>query len=258
MPVLHRFFLPARECRRDPVRLSPGDADHAVKVLRLRAGARISVLDGAGHELLCSIAEIRGDGVTARILTRSELPAPSCPIHLVQGVTKGRSMDWIIQKATELGCRRILPVISERTVLRLDRNEARNRKERWDSIAIESMKQCGQGWMPEILAPVPFDELMSEEGLPRRGLSLVASLSPDAEHPRIPLTGSMQEPEGPPEDITVWIGPEGDFTPAEINRIRQGGARPISLGRLILRSETAAVYALSVLNYEMSAVRASS
>ncbi len=249
MKSLHRFYLPARDCRDDTLLLQPGDSSHALKALRLRKGDRFCVLDGAGHELLCSLESERSGRVEARVLSRSDLPAPACSLNLIQGVPRSRSMDWIVQKATELGCRRILPVLSERSVVRLGPEEARARKERWDSIAIESMKQCGQGWKPEIHVPQPLERLLS--GPPPAGLSLLASLAPGAAHPRSALGDFLGEGGREPGGISFWVGPEGDYTPSEINRIRASGARPVTLGPLILRSETAAVYALSILSYEL-------
>ena len=250
MAAKHRFYLPAEDCRNAELSLSPGDTHHAINVLRLREGDRFSVLDGEGTELLCRISNREGDRIRGRILARNPLPAPACRLTLVQGVTKGKSMDWIIQKATELGCGTVIPVLSERTVIRCDSSQAKDKQAKWEDIAIEAMKQCGQGWRPEILTPLPLSEVISCQLLPASQPSLLASLQPDARHPRKRLEPYLKNGDLPPEGIAVWIGPEGDFTPAEINTIRQNGALPITLGPLLLRSETAAVYALSILNYE--------
>ncbi|MCS1410500.1 MAG: Ribosomal RNA small subunit methyltransferase E [Verrucomicrobia subdivision 3 bacterium] len=248
---MHRFFLPASRCRETTVELSERDTKHAAKVLRLKEKDRFSVLDGQGCELLCQVQKVHKQSVQGKVLSRNTLPALGYELSLVQAVTKGKSMDLIIQKATELGCRTIIPVISERTVTQCDESDSRSKQEKWQTIAVEAMKQCGQGWLPEILPPLSLRALFSGSSLPKDRLSLLASLQPAALHPRKHLEAYQTEHGHPPSQMTVWIGPEGDFTPAEINTIKGSGVLPITLGPLILRSETAAIYALSVLNYEL-------
>jgi 16S rRNA (uracil1498-N3)-methyltransferase len=116
---------------------------------------------------------------------------------------------------------------------------------------IEAIKQCGSPWMPHIDPPQSPQKFLS--GNDRFELSLLASLQPDARHPREYIRNYVADNGKAPKSICVWVGPEGDYTPAEINAIRQAGALPITLGQLILRSETAAIYCLSILNYELQA-----
>ena len=254
---MHRFYLPASECREDTLKLSPRDARHAVKVLRLRLNDRLSVLDGEGGELLCRAIDVEKSSVLLRVLTRNAHPPLPCEVTLVQAVTKGKSMDVIVQKATELGCRRLVPVFSERSVIQCVEADLIQKQEKWQTIAIEAMKQCGQAWLPEVLKPTTLAEFISGTIAPGDSLSLVASLQPDATHPQRHLANQRAGDAQDPKRISVWIGPEGDFTPAELNAIKNTGALPISLGPLILRSETAALYALSVVNYELQTSHAS-
>ncbi len=251
MAAKHRFFLPANACREAIVTLSERDAKHAASVLRLQKNDRFSVLDGKGRELLCQVQAIGKQFVQGKVLVRNTLPAPACRLSLVQAVTKGKSMDAIIQKATELGCRTIIPALSERTIVRCGETDAKSKQEKWRTIAIEAMKQCGQGWLPEIFLPLPLSARLANGSLPPASLSLLASLQHGTRHPRKPLEDYRNAHGRPPDCVTVWIGPEGDFTPAEINDIKSSGALPITLGPLLLRSETAAIYALSILNYEL-------
>ena len=248
---MRRFFLPAHLCREETLQLSEQDAKHAVTVLRLCEGDPIRVLDGQGRELSCRVQKIDKRSVQARVLARKDLPKLPYQLALIQAVTKGKSMDAIIQKATELGCLTIIPVFSERSVVCCDKAVADSKRKKWETIAIEAMKQCRQGWLPKILPPLPLRALLSGNALPAGQLSLLASLQSGALHPRKHLADYRNKRGCLPCSVTVWIGPEGDFTPAEVDDIQAGGALPITLGPLILRSETAAICALSFLNYEL-------
>ena len=161
-------------------------------------------------------------------------------------------MRWlyiIIQKATELGAFRIVPLLSERVATHLDKKGPAHKAEKWQLIAIEALKQCGSAWLPKVEAPItPAQFLKRKEEF---DLPLVASLQPGSKHPREYFRAFHANHGRPPKSICVWVGPEGDFTPAEITAIQSEGALPITLGPLVLRSETAAVYCLSVLNYEL-------
>ena len=248
---MHRFYLPPDQCRDSEVLLSERDSKHAIKVLRLREQDRFSVLDGQGHELLCQVAQIDKNSVRGRVLSNNALAPLDYQLTLVQAVTKGKSMDLIIQKATELGCHTIVPVLSERSVVQCDSEETAAKQEKWQTLAIEAIKQCGQAWLPKVNAPVKLDAYLSTSQATEDSLSLIASLQPGAVHPRIHLDRFRAEKGTAPIKIIAWIGPEGDFTPAEVNAIRAQGAQAITLGPLILRSETAAIYTLSFLNYEL-------
>lgn len=250
---MHRFYLPPDQCRESTIQLSERDAKHASKVLRLRVEDRFSVLDGAGHDLLCQTESMTKSAVCGRVLSRNKLPALPYEITLYQAVTKGKSMDLIVQKATELGCRTIVPVLSERTVVQCDDDEASGKQEKWQYLAIEAIKQCGQVWLPRVEKPLGLGSILSNQAPSAASLNLIASLQPGAVHPRLHIEQFRQEKGQAPNQISIWIGPEGDFTPAEVNAIKGAGALPITLGSLILRSDTAALYTLSVLNYELQA-----
>lgn len=183
------------------------------------------------------------------MLQRHDCPPLPCRLTLIQAITKQWSMDLIVQKATELGAARIVPILSERSVPRIDPAEGARKVEKWRALAVEAIKQCGTPWLPQIDLPNTPTAFLAK-GTPSP-LTLLASLQPGARHPSEPLAAHAEEHGAPARDVAVWVGPEGDFTPAELNQIRSAGAHPISLGPLVLRSETAAIYCLSVLAYEL-------
>jgi 16S rRNA (uracil1498-N3)-methyltransferase len=250
---MHRFYLPPDQAQSTELTLPEAEAHHALHVLRVRDGERVIVLDGAGHELLCELHRINSAGARLHVFQRQTLPALPYRLTLVQAVTKAKTMDLIVQKATELGANRLVPVLSERSVVQVEEDAALNKLEKWRATCIEALKQCGTPWLPRLEAPqTPQKFLASQEGFE---LVLLASLQSEAKHPREYFQTFAAEHGRLPKSVCVWVGPEGDFTPAEINAIRQAGAQPITLGQLVLRSETAAIYCLSVLNYELQAPR---
>jgi len=246
---MHRFFLSPDDCHKEPLTLSERESHHAVSVLRIRPGERVVVLNGAGDEWLCQVRETDRHRVTLKVTQKNTIPPLPYQVTLAQALTKGKNMELIIQKATELGAYRIVPILSGRTIAQVGTEGLPNKIEKWEATTVEALKQCGSAWLPRVEAPLdPLAFLARGE---KFDLSLIATLQNDARHPREHFDFFCAERKRPPKSICVWVGPEGDFTPAEINAVRSAGALPISLGRLILRSETAAIYCLSVLNYEL-------
>ncbi len=176
-------------------------------------------------------------------------------ITLGQAIPKKKNMDLIIQKATELGAHRIVPLLSERTVVRLDLDERLSRREKWQRIALEASKQSGQNWLPEVSAPQSLQDFLTSwapNGGSASSLMLIASLESDAISFKEILSEHLKHNNGSrPGDALVLIGPEGDFTPSEIGLARSAGCQPTTLGPIVLRTETAAVYSLSILGYEL-------
>lgn len=245
---MHRFYLPPSECQSSHLTLTESETHHGVKVLRLRERERVVVLDGAGSELLCEVTGF-DPRLMLRVLQRSTIPPLPFQVTLLQALTRGRTMDLIVQKATELGVSRVVPILSERIVAQAGEDHGAGKVEKWEATAIEAIKQCGSPWRPRIDAPLtPQGYLARTE---RFDLSLVASLRPDSRHPRQQFESFRAAHQRPPRTISVWVGPEGDFTPAEMNTLQSAGVLPITLGQLVLRSETAAIYCLSVINYEL-------
>ena len=233
---MHRFYIANFQ---QPV-LTTTEAHHCREVLRLKTGDTVNIFDGRGHEAQCAIAEITGAQVQLKLLTQTKTPALRCRITLAQAVPK-KSMDLIVQKATELGVTTIVPLLSERTIVQLDADAPK--LDRWREIALESCKQCGNNWLPVIEPPRKAMEFFANPG--QFDLKLIASLQPGAQ----PLKQLLPVP--PPATVLILIGPEGDFTPAEISSARNAGCLPLSLGPLVLRAETAAIYTLSILHHEL-------
>lgn len=243
---MHRFLLPPEACRGDLVSLDEADSRHAARVLRLQAGDEVEVLDGAGGRLRCRIATLGRKAVTAAVEARGFAPAEPFAVTLALALLKGRAMDYAIQKATELGARAIQPVAAERCVAHVAPEEAAAKLAGWRATAVEACKQCGNPWLPELRAPVPPGELPRMAG---GGALLVASLEPARRRIADALAAR-------PAAVTLCIGPEGDFTPAEYALLRDAGAQPVTLGPHVLRADTAALAALALALDALRAVAA--
>ncbi len=248
---MHRFFLPPELCRADVLSLTGREAHHAVQVLRLRTGERVTMLDGAGTELLCDVTSQKRDALELRVQERKTADPLPCAITLLQAVPKGKTIEGIIQKATELGAARIVPILSARVIMQLDHDGAKSKAEKWQQIAIEAIKQCGSPWLPKVEAPIAPEEFLARHE--SFELTLIGCLESGSRHPREWFQKFVHEQKRLPKSVCIWIGPEGDFSAEEYKLIKGTGALPMTLGRLVLRVETAATYALSVVNYELDA-----
>ncbi len=247
---LHRFYLPPANCREELLRLDGQEARHALRVLRLQPGDQAIVLDGAGLEFFCEVENASRDSLSLRVKKKNVLPPPSCAITLFVGIPKGKIIESIIQKSVELGVARIAPLLTERVVTRLDEKDAAHKREQWRQTAIEAMKQSGAPWLPEIEKPAAIEDFLGRKEMP--DLQLVGSLQKERRHPREVFREYEKAHGRRPRSAAAWIGPEGDFTLNELKAIQNTGAQPISLGNLVLRVETAAVYCLSILSYELN------
>ncbi len=241
-----RFYIPPHAWNPDKLALDPSETHHALDVLRMKAGDRATVFNGQGAEATVEFATVEKSSVTLRKIAASKSAPLACALTLGQAIPKGKNMDMIVEKATELGAAAIVPLLSERTVVRADADEAITKRDKWQRVAIEAAKQCGQNWVPEVAKPqTPKEFFQAGE---KYDLMLIASLQPDSRALKQVLTEL-----GPKQfsRVLILVGPEGDFTPAEINLAKNAGCRPITLGPIILRTETAAIYCLSVLSHEL-------
>ncbi len=246
---MHRFYLPAKECQGTTLTLLDREAHHAAQVLRVRLNEQVLVLDGAGHAFLCNVQNISRKAVSLVVAGKTFTEPLPFKITLLQAVPKGKIIESIIQKATELGVARIVPILSERVTTQLDEESASDKLEKWRMTTIEAIKQCGQPWLPEVDAPITPEAFL--EAGENFELPLVASLQKGSGSVRKYLDGFVSGKKARPKSACIWIGPEGDFSPTEMDSITSAGVKPITLGRLVLRCETAAIYCLSVLNYEL-------
>lgn len=245
---MHRFHLPTDLW--ESATLDPKESHHCLQVLRLSVGDRVTIFDGHGKEAMATISSTAGGRVSLETAAATTTPAPTCAITLGQAVPKGKNMDLIVQKAVELGAARVVPLLSDRTVIQLGADDSRKKQEKWQATALEACKQCGQNRIPEVaspLAPRDFFQLPPT----KNALLLIASLQPDARPVKTILKEYKETHSSIPTHVTVLVGPEGDFTPAEIALAKSHGYQPITLGPIILRTETAAIYCLSVLAHEL-------
>jgi 16S rRNA (uracil1498-N3)-methyltransferase len=260
---VHRFYIAPENWNADDLVLTDGEAHHARDVLRLKPGSTAVLFNGRGREIKAELLEAKPNELHFRKLTETESPPLRCRITLGQAIPKGKNMDLIVQKAVELGVAEICPLLSQRTVVDLEPEAAAQKQAKWQQVAIEAAKQCGQNWLPNVRQPQTLKDFFqgaavskppgtAEKSHPRSfDLQLIGSLQPEAQHLKKILAQYSAEHGERPTSILMMIGPEGDFTPAELSLARSHGCQPITLGPIILRVETAAIYCLSVLSYEL-------
>lgn len=240
---LTRVYLGATLTPGSVVELPPETASHVAKVLRARAGDELILFSGDGREFLGSIESIRGARVTASVGGAAMVDRESAlSITLVQCIPRGDRMDFIIQKATELGVTRIVPVLSQRSVVRLDSDQAASKAVHWRAVAINACEQCGRNRLPLVDVPMPLINYLgdSTSDCPR----LV--LEPDSQAADVPRLTTAVE---------IAIGPEGGFTPEELDALRIAAFVKIRLGPRILRTETAAIAAMTWLQTQYGDMR---
>ena len=229
--------------------LTPDESHHLVIVNRARPGDTVVAFDGRGTEWICELINDRKSAAVLKVRFRQKAKPLAYEITLGQALPKGPSMDAIVRKATEIGAARIVPLESERTQVHFDGERSDKKIEKWQTAALEAAKQCGNPFLPEI-APVQKAAAFMEAA---RGhdLKLIASLQPGAKSLKAVLAAFQAAHGRAPKKVLWLVGPEGDFTPAELSQAKTCGFEPITLGPLVLRCETAATYALSVLSYEL-------
>jgi 16S rRNA (uracil1498-N3)-methyltransferase len=244
-----RAYCPPFESAPAEIRLGAVESHHLVVVNRCARGDPVVAFDGRGHEWLC---ECTDPGKTAAILrVKKSCPAALRPheITLAQALPKGSTMDDIVRQATEIGAARIIPLTSERTQVHLDGDRADKKVEKWRTTAIEAAKQCGNPWLPEISPVQDFAAFLSSAN--DYDLKLVASLHAGATSLKKILLQYREKHGRSPRKVLWLVGPEGDFSSAEMTAAVMSGFAPGSLGPLVLRCDTAAIYALSVISHEL-------
>jgi 16S rRNA (uracil1498-N3)-methyltransferase len=244
---MHRHFVTPAQLNAAVLTLTHAEAHHLRNVLRVRLDETVELCDGAGGTVLCRIAQLGRQGLTLEQLAPPmRRPPPACRLTLCACVCK--RLDWTIEKAVELGAARIVPALSARAVIRLDDAQDREAKRaRWERVALDAARQCAATRLPEIVAPLPLPQALERHLAGCRPL-LVAALVTAARPLRAVLASWRAAPL--PTEAALAIGPEGDFTAAELETLRAAGGVFVSLGRHVLRAETAALYGLSLLNAE--------
>ena len=239
---MHRFFVPPEWIRGERVVLRDAAAHQVSRVLRMSAGDRVAVLDGTGREYTVGLAEFSRDRVEGRVLAVDGGGVePEGGIVLYQGVLKGDRFQWVLQKGTELGVSAFVPVVCRRSVARPAAGESGGSRRRWMAAITEAAEQCGARRLPELRDPVPFRAAC--DGVDPSHTSIIPWEEETA-------TGLRQALEGASSRwVNLFIGPEGGFEGDEVEYARSRGVAPVSLGRRVLRSETAAIAAVSAVLY---------
>ena len=246
----HRFFVPPPQIRDGEVCLRGSDAWHITKVLRLGMGANVIVFDGRGHEYRVVLERTKRQEIHGRVVEQWEKQTESpLKLSLVQGMPKGDKLDLIMQKATEIGLFELIPLASERSHWtsvsgQMSAAKVHQRLERLSRIGIEASKQSCRSSVPFIRPVVTVEEFLSAP--PEADLKLL--LWEEEQGKRLKETLRAQEK--PIASAVVLIGPEGGFTPEEAQRFQASGFQSVSLGQRILRTETAGIAVLSILQYE--------
>lgn len=240
---MSRFYAPPDSVSEGRIILRGREAHHARDVMRLKAGDDITIFDGTGKEYSGVIDKTAKEEVVIKINKILERKAGGCRLTLVQAIPKLNKMDTIVEKATELGVERIIPVITARTIVHADTSKAGLKVERWKKIAVTASKQCGRVTVPEINEVLRFEDVLSFAR--DHELAIIPCLCEETKSIRAVLKDSVAV------SAIAFIGPEGDFTEDEIKVARSKQVIPVSLGREVLRSDTAAISVLSVLNYEL-------
>ncbi|MBQ7884006.1 MAG: 16S rRNA (uracil(1498)-N(3))-methyltransferase [Phascolarctobacterium sp.] len=238
---MHRFFIP--QLYNEEMSISGVDAKHIGRVLRMQAGDKLQIVSDDGVSALAEIVSITESVVTVRCLEKlAESHEPAVRITLAQGLAKGEKMDFIIQKAVELGAYSVVPVAMEHSVVRLDGAKSEKKVERWQKIAEAAAKQSKRDIIPQVQAVQSVSQMLANNNCKTK---IIAYECED----RTSLKTALRD-SGQLEDLLLIIGPEGGISEAELAKAREAGAVPVSLGRRILRAETAGLVAMSAIFYE--------
>lgn len=241
---MYRFFVDKSQISQEQIMITGQDVNHIRNVLRMKPKEEILLSDGEDREYLCAIEELKDDEVRVRILDINgfsrELPVK---VHLYQGLPKGDKMETVIQKMVELGVHRVIPTSTKRTIVKLDEKKAKSKVTRWNAISESAAKQSKRGIVPEVADVLNFAEALEEA----KKLDVV--LMPYEEADNMEETRQILGEINSGETVGIFIGPEGGFAKEEVEKAKAMGARPITLGKRILRTETAGMALMSVIMF---------
>ena len=245
---MHHFFVTPDQVKEDYIYIEGSDVNHIKNVLRMKLGEALEICDGNSKKYLCEIEEISSEFVRAQIKEElgadTELPSR---LYLFQGLPKSDKMELIIQKAVELGVYEIIPVATKRAVVKLDEKKAGKKVERWNSIAEGGAKQSGRSFIPTVTNVMSFKEALQYA----KNLDVV--LIPYELAEGMAETKQIISSIEPGQSVGIFIGPEGGFEISEVESAMVAGAKAITLGKRILRTETAGLTTLSILMYHLEA-----
>lgn len=242
---MSRFYVPRESVKGNIINISGREAHHILDVMRLKAPDKVVIFDGTGKEYTGFIKKVRAGSATIEIVdTKIPHGMESAGITLVQAIPKKDKMDYIVEKSTELGVSKIMPLVTGRTIPNWDGPKRAASVERWRKIAMEASKQCGRADIPEIDDIKNFADITAEAA--RYDLALIAALGDNSVKLKDALKGFAGG------KVIIAIGPEGDFTPDETKEAKKSGFKPVSLGSRVLKSDTAGPFVLAILNYELA------
>ncbi|MFQ6019940.1 MAG: RsmE family RNA methyltransferase [Dehalococcoidia bacterium] len=237
-----RFFLPPEAIHGREAVLPPTLARRLYRVLRLHPGERLLLVDGSGKEYEAELTSLSAAGGTAVVTAEREAAnEPGLRLVLYPSLIKANRFDLVLEKGTELGVTAFAPVVCQRSVARPDDPAAK--AERWRRLVLEAAEQCGRARSPDVSPPLPFAQAMGSAP----GLKLLPWEGESA----LGMRSFLQGLEGPVDTVSLFLGPEGGFTAAEVELARRQGAAVVSLGRRILRAETAAIVAAAIVLHEL-------
>ena len=243
---MQHFFVTPDQVKGDLILIEGSDVNHMKNVLRMRQGEEVTISDGNNRQYLCEIKEYENEQAVLQIVeetsTNTELPSR---IYLFQGLPKQDKMELIVQKCVELGVYNIIPVATKRCVVKLDDKKARKKTERWQQIAESAAKQAGRGVIPEVQDVMNFKSAL--ECAKKRDVVLIPYELAEG----MQVTKQVISNIKPGQSVGIFIGPEGGFEREEVEMAIETGAKAITLGKRILRTETAGLTTLSVLMFHL-------
>ena len=241
---MHRFFAEPGQIGEKEIVITGADVNHIRNVLRMRADEEVLIADGQGAEYRCKLTDLGENEVRAQILWKLDGNAElASAVTLFQGLPKSDKMDLIVQKCVELGVNRIVPVSTKRAVVKLDAKKEETRLKRWNTISESAAKQSGRGVIPEISGVMSFEKALEEA----KKLDVLLIPYERAEH--MAETRRVMGEIRPGQSVGIFIGPEGGFEESEVEEAVAAGAKAITLGKRILRTETAGLAVLAMLSY---------
>ena len=244
---MHRVLVSPHAVRGGEITVTDsGELHHLLDVLRVGVGDRLECFDGQGQSYAGRIIQAERQALTLAIDERREESPPRLAITLAQALIKPELFEWVIQKSTELGVTQILPMLTSRTKVRLPRDAGIGRMTRWRRIAEAAAAQCGRASVPSIAQPRAFEEVLEVADSRYSLLPTLVEQGDALEN----LAGRLRQA----GEVIVFIGPEGDFSPEEVALAKRHGAHPVTLGRATLRSETAAIATLAILQHLVGAL----
>lgn len=252
---MHHFFVEAHQVGTGTIRILGGDVNHMKNVLRMKAGEEVSVSDGAGQTYLCQVEAFEEEAVSLKIIEHQAADAElSSRLVLFQCLPKGDKMELIVQKAVELGAAAVVPVASRRCVVKLDKKKEENKRKRWQAIAESAAKQSGRGVVPKVYPLCGFPEaleLSKELDVRLIPYECAQKLLEDGQESAMDKTRKLLAGIQRGRSVGIFIGPEGGLEKDEVAAACQSGVQPVTLGKRILRTETAGLCILSVLMFQL-------